>query len=270
MVAGLAWPASAVLAEDSSVAGAALSSPVNGYSPKLSYSMSQIVRLSQAKVSDDIMMAFIRNSENGHGLDADQVIYLRQHGISDPVILTMLNCPKPAEAVPATPPAQQAIPAIRHTLDPTVTSSPQVMDDQIELTPAHWDYSPHCYSDFGSFPAVALSFKWVNSHDGSSDNHKTDNSSAAHSGDSDNWHNGNSGSVHSGSWDDWHNGNSDGGHGGGSNGLHTGGANDWHGRDCGGGHGGGSGGSHSGGSGCSHGDGSRSSHGGDSGGDRHR
>ena len=74
MVAGLAWrPASAALTEDSP---ATLPPPVNGYSPKLSYSMSQIVRLSQAKVSDDIMMAFIRNSESGHGLDAGQIRHL--------------------------------------------------------------------------------------------------------------------------------------------------------------------------------------------------
>ena len=133
MIAGVAWPASAALAEDSPVT---LSPPVNGYSPKLSYSMSQIVRLSQAKVSDDIMMAFIRKSESGHGLDAGQIIYLRQHGISDPVILTMLNFPKPAEAAPATPQVQPAVPAIRHAPDPTVTSAPPVMDDRIETTPA--------------------------------------------------------------------------------------------------------------------------------------
>ena len=259
MVAGVIWPVSLVLAEDSPVAGAAQSPPVNGYSPKLSYSMSQIVRLSQAKVSDDIMMAFVRNSENGRGLDAGQIIYLRQHGISDPVILTMLNCSKPAKADPATPPVQPAIPAISHAPDPTVTSSPQVMDDQIE--PAHWDYSPHCYTDFGAFPAVALSFKWVNSHGGSSDNDKTENLSTGHGGSSDDGHNGNSGGWHRGDGNDWHNG--------GSNGVHSGGANDWHGRDWGGRHGGGSGGSHSGGSGWSHGDSSRSSHGGDSGGDRH-
>ena len=40
-------------------------------------------------------MAYIKNSGNSYGLNADQIIYLRQQGVSDAVITAMLNQPKP-------------------------------------------------------------------------------------------------------------------------------------------------------------------------------
>ncbi len=76
--------------------------------PQLSYGVSQIVQLAQAKVGDDTIIAYIKNSGNSYGLTVDQIIYLRHQGISDAVITTMLNQPKPAVAVatPTTPAPQ--------------------------------------------------------------------------------------------------------------------------------------------------------------------
>jgi len=85
--AALALSAITVAAQNSSAA-ASQPAPVD-----LSYGASQIVELAHAKVSDDTIIAYIRNSGNSYALDADQIIYLRQQGISDAVVNVMLNQP---------------------------------------------------------------------------------------------------------------------------------------------------------------------------------
>jgi hypothetical protein len=104
-VAGLALSASTALAQDSSAANTGQPAAVNAPVAQLSYGVSQIVQLAQAKVGDDTIIAYIKNSGNSYGLTVDQIIYLRHQGISDVVITTMLNQPKPvvAAATVATP-----------------------------------------------------------------------------------------------------------------------------------------------------------------------
>src|SRR6267378_1251659 len=78
-----------------------------GNAPVLSYGVPQILQLAQAKLDDDTIIAYIRHSGNSYGLDADQIIYLKQQGISGNVIIAMLNQPRPAATpAPAQPAAQ--------------------------------------------------------------------------------------------------------------------------------------------------------------------
>ena len=77
-------------------------------SAQLSYGVSQIVELSKAKVSEDTIVNYIRNSGSSYGMDASQIVYLKQQGVSDTVINTMLNQPRPvaqAASQPAYPTA---------------------------------------------------------------------------------------------------------------------------------------------------------------------
>jgi hypothetical protein len=90
VVAGIVLLAGGVLAQNSPATAA----------PQLAYGVPQILQLAQAKVSDDTIVAYIHNSGNSYGLNADQIIYLRQQGVSDNVITVMLNQPK-AAASPA-------------------------------------------------------------------------------------------------------------------------------------------------------------------------
>ena len=48
----------------------------------------------KANVGDETIIAYIKNSGNSYGLNADQIIYLRQQGVSDAVVRTMLNQPQ--------------------------------------------------------------------------------------------------------------------------------------------------------------------------------
>jgi hypothetical protein len=79
-------------------------SPTNS-APPLAYGVPQILQLEQAKVTDDIIIAYIHNSTTSYGLDADQIIYLRQQGISDKVLTAMLTQPKPGSVPTPTTPA---------------------------------------------------------------------------------------------------------------------------------------------------------------------
>ena len=57
----------------------------------LSPADAQVLQLAQAKVSDSTIIAFIQNSTTVYGLDASQIVYLKQQGVSEAVINTMLN-----------------------------------------------------------------------------------------------------------------------------------------------------------------------------------
>jgi hypothetical protein len=164
-VAGLALSASKTLAQNSTATTTAQPAAVNAPVPQLSSGVSQIMQLAQAKVSDDTIIAYIKNSGNIFGLNADQIIYLRQQGISDAVITTMLNQPRPVVAV-ATPttPAPQPVastaysgPVSTATVAPTVTYVQTVPDTTYYYQP---DYQPYYYPAYAWYPPVSFSFGW--------------------------------------------------------------------------------------------------------------
>jgi len=100
-----------VPAQDSTSTSAAQTAPV-----QLSYGVSQIIQLSKAKVNDDTIVNYIRNSGSSYGMDASQIVYLKQQGVSDAVVNTMLSQPRQmAQAAP-----QPAYP----TASSTATTSP--------------------------------------------------------------------------------------------------------------------------------------------------
>ncbi|HEX3623986.1 MAG TPA: hypothetical protein VH280_01025 [Verrucomicrobiae bacterium] len=59
--------------------------------PQLSSAESQVLQLSQAKISDGTIISYIQNSGTVYGLDASQIVYLKQQGVSEGVINAMLN-----------------------------------------------------------------------------------------------------------------------------------------------------------------------------------
>jgi hypothetical protein len=119
---------------------------------QLSYGTAEVVKLAQAKVSDDTVIAYINTSGNNYNLSADQVLYLRQQGVSDIVITTMLNhAAAPAAApAPATPAPQPVV--------STVTPAPTVT--YIQTAPPTYYYQPYYYPApvYGWSPALSLSF----------------------------------------------------------------------------------------------------------------
>jgi hypothetical protein len=74
--------------------------------PYLSPATTQVLHLTQAKVSDSTIIAYVENSSTMYGLNADQIIYLKQQGVSDGVLNAMLNQSSKvaAEVAAQTPP----------------------------------------------------------------------------------------------------------------------------------------------------------------------
>ena len=143
LVAGVVW----VLAAGSSLAQSA--EPV----PALSYGVADIVQLSQAEVSDATIINFIKNNGSGYGLNASQIIYLKQQGVSDAVVNAMLN--QPSRAVtgqPAATVAETAPPQTTTTSTTTVYTVP-ASSPTVYVMPAPSIYTSYCYP--GYYPAYS-------------------------------------------------------------------------------------------------------------------
>jgi hypothetical protein len=68
-------------------------------SAKVPYAVAQVVQLEQAKISDGTFIEYIRNSGNNYNLTANDILYLRQEGVSDAVLTAMLTQPKVSAAM---------------------------------------------------------------------------------------------------------------------------------------------------------------------------
>jgi hypothetical protein len=96
--------------------------------PKLAYGVADIVKLAQAKVSDAVILDYIENSGTVYSLDPGQIVYLRDAGVSEPVVSAMLNQRKkyaelgarttPPGMTVATPPAQPASSSVACVVSP--------------------------------------------------------------------------------------------------------------------------------------------------------
>ena len=168
MIAGLVLAARNVPAQDSTTTSAAQTAPV-----QLSYGVSQIIQLSKAKVSEDTIVNYIRNSGSSYGMDASQIVYLKQQGVSDTVLNTMLNQPRQvAQAVPqpayptasstATVVAQPAVTYVQPATTYVPSSSVYVIPDTQTYQYYNNYYQPsygyYPYYSGWNYPAVSFSF----------------------------------------------------------------------------------------------------------------
>ncbi|HOX58965.1 MAG TPA: hypothetical protein P5205_17845 [Candidatus Paceibacterota bacterium] len=72
---------------------------------RLPYGVEDVLKLSRAQLSEDVTVNFIHNSGTIYNLAPKDIVYLRNEGVSDRVINTMLDQRK---NVPAKPAAQTA------------------------------------------------------------------------------------------------------------------------------------------------------------------
>jgi uncharacterized membrane protein YgcG len=124
--------------------------------PTLAYGVPQVVQLAQAKISDATIIAYIKSSGSGYGLDAGQIIYLKQQGVSDAVLNAMLNQPKSSAAATSAPIANA-------TVTSTATVAPTVTYVQTVPTTYYYAQPYYYYPDYGYYgwsPGVSVSFGW--------------------------------------------------------------------------------------------------------------
>lgn len=129
-------------AQTAEVAGAGAPQQVQAAAPaSLSPNAAEVLKLASSGVGDDVVLAFVQNSQLRFNLSADDVLYLRDVGVTEPVITAMLNhdnamsaqepqspptqyAPTATEQAPAPAPAQPAPASQVVAPAPTYVSSP--------------------------------------------------------------------------------------------------------------------------------------------------
>ena len=92
------WAAAAVAL---AVLGSAPISRAQTAAAAVSQDLQEIVKFTQAKMSDDVIVSYIKNSGKAYNLSADDMLYLNSQGVSQPVLSALLAAKPSAPAAPA-------------------------------------------------------------------------------------------------------------------------------------------------------------------------
>jgi hypothetical protein len=137
--------------------------PTAEAAPPITPAMSQVLQLTQAKIGDSTIIAYIQNSGTIYGLNASQIVYLKQQGVSEPVINAMLNQRTAMAAMAATqPPAQSPNngqystppPSDQQAVAQPTTPAPSttyIVPDSQTYYYDNWS-SPYIYPYYGYYP----------------------------------------------------------------------------------------------------------------------
>jgi len=119
--------------------------------PPLSYGVADIVQMSQADVSDATIINYIQNAGSGYGLNASQIIYLKQQGVSDAVVNARLNQPSRAVSGQSAATVAETAPSSATTTCTTTVYTVPASTPPVYVMPAPSIYP--CYSYPGDYPA---------------------------------------------------------------------------------------------------------------------
>ena len=92
-----------------SAVAAAPASPSETRPVQLSRGVPEILKLARAHVGDEVIIGFIRNSGRPYRLSASEILYLREQGVSEPVLSAMLTL-QPNMAATGAPGTNQPAP----------------------------------------------------------------------------------------------------------------------------------------------------------------
>ncbi|MCC6819137.1 MAG: hypothetical protein IT579_00255 [Verrucomicrobia subdivision 3 bacterium] len=127
-----------------------------------------VLKLSRAKINDDVTVAFIQNSERRFTLTASEILYLRQEGVSDRVLTAMLSQPSPITATPTPAPVPSTATeasAPQYVTPPATTAVVETGPAStvyVATPPAYysfydpWPYWSSCYA----YPSLSFGFSW--------------------------------------------------------------------------------------------------------------
>ena len=170
---GLHFAAPAI-AQESSTPQTAPSAGSAASPVTLSSGGEEILKLSRAKIGDDVTIAFIQSGERHYVLTASEIIYLRKEGVSDPVLTAMLNqqsrTPAPQTAPPAAAPAMAAAASAPSAAAPPAatvveqTSPASTVYVVGASTPTYYSFGdpwPYRYDSLPYYyPYFSLGFAW--------------------------------------------------------------------------------------------------------------
>jgi hypothetical protein len=75
---------------------------------KLPYGVEDVLKMSRAQVSDDVIATYIQNTGTIYSLGPNDIVYLKEQGVSDRIVNTMLDQRRIANEVAAQAQQQQA------------------------------------------------------------------------------------------------------------------------------------------------------------------
>jgi hypothetical protein len=96
-------------AQDTPATGASTTATVTATtSVKLPYGVEDVLKMSKAQVSDDVISTYIQNTGTIYSLGPNDIVYLKEQGVSDRIVNTMLDQRRIANEVAAQAQQQQA------------------------------------------------------------------------------------------------------------------------------------------------------------------
>lgn len=147
---------------------------------KLPYGVDDVVKLSRAQISEDIILNYVQNSGTIYNLNPNDIVTLRNQGVSDRVVNAMLDQRKrltdptapaqnqlaaqPAPAAPAAPTAPPDASAAQTQPAPVYAEAPlQPPSSSVYVVPYAPSY-PYYYPYYWGAPAVTFGFGWYGGH----------------------------------------------------------------------------------------------------------
>jgi len=78
--------------------------------PKLPYGVDDVLKLSRAKISEEVILNYVQSSGTVYNLSPGAIVYLRNEGVSDRVLNAMIDQRKRAAEATAAAPVVAAVP----------------------------------------------------------------------------------------------------------------------------------------------------------------
>jgi hypothetical protein len=149
--------------------------------PKLPYGAGDVLKLTKAQLSEDVIATYVRNSGTAYNLTASEIVYLKHEGVSDRIINVMqeqktkmveasAQAAQVAAAQSVANQAQVAAPANYVQPAPTYVQAPTTYVQPASTayvvpypaaSAAYYGYSYPYYGGYcGWWPGVSLSFGW--------------------------------------------------------------------------------------------------------------
>jgi len=161
LAAMLAVPTLSGVAQTAEMAAAGAAERVQAAAPaNLSPNAAEVLKLASSGVGEDVVLAFVQNSQSRFNLSADDVLYLRDVGVPEPVITAMLNrdnalgpqeapsqpaqyAPAPTEPAPAAAEAAAPTPAPATTAQAVTPAPAYVASPPEDVTYFYNDLAPY-------------------------------------------------------------------------------------------------------------------------------
>src|SRR5262245_31412497 len=101
---------------------------MNSTVPKVSTAVADVIKMAEAGTSEDVLLAYIQNSAASFDLSADQILYLRDIGVSSDTVSAMLthDTALKSQDQAVAQPTQSATPAVVSQAEPAEAPAPTV------------------------------------------------------------------------------------------------------------------------------------------------